>query len=197
MKKDDIVNYLIKRVSIFDGGEPYSKILRRFYKIKYGIVIGYGSYGGCYNARNIPSGTIFGNYCSIAEGVKVFSANHPLNDFTTHPIIYNPVMGGVDSDKLYRKKINIGHDVWIGAGSIILPSVDFIGNGAVIGAGSIVTKNVEPYSIVAGNPAKKIRKRFDNDLVELIEATKWWELSKCELIQYMNELSQLVKKYNE
>jgi len=76
-------------------------------------------------------------------------------------------MGGyVNEDKLIRPEIVIGHDVWIGHSAIILPSVNFIGNGAIIAAGSVVSKNVEPYTIVVGNPAKQIKKRFNDGTIK-------------------------------
>lgn len=70
--------------------------------------------------------------------------------------------------------MNIGNDVWIGRNVIVLPGVS-IGNGAVVGAGSVVTKNVEKYSIVAGNPARPIRYRFTSEQIEKLEKIKWWD----------------------
>ena len=159
-----ILNKFKKR--IFDkkvqseGGQAFSTTLRNMYAKKYDIHIGYGTYGGCFDENNIPAGTCFGNYCSIAKGVKIFRANHPMDSFTMHPIFYNPEMGYVKKDLLERPSLVVGHDVWIGSYSIILPSVKTIGNRAVIGAGSVVTKNVQPYTIVAGNPAVFIKFRF-------------------------------------
>ena len=116
-----------------EKGFPYSKTVRQIYYEVYGIKIGYGSYGGCFDARNIPANVSFGNYCSVARNVKIFRANHPTNTFTSHPIIYNPVMGFVKKDNLYRPPLTIGNDVWIGSNVIILPAVKSIGNGAIIG----------------------------------------------------------------
>ena len=87
---------------------------------------------------------------------------------------------------LERRALILGLDVWIGANVIILPSVTFIGNGAVIGAGSVVTKNINNYEVVAGNPAKVLKKRFSEDRIKNIELTEWWKLKKKELMVRMN-----------
>jgi len=142
--------------------------------MKYDIKIGYGTYGGCFTVGNIERGTAFGNYCSIAPGVKIFRANHPLNKFTTHPLFYNPVMGYVKKYMLEKPKLTVGNDVWIGANVIITPSVMVIGNGSIIGAGSVVTRDVPAYAVVAGNPAKIIKKRFPEEVIEKLESTQWW-----------------------
>lgn len=177
--------FLLRVIARFDGGFPFSTTIRSLYKDVHGIQIGYGSYGGCFDLENIPPNVCFGNYCSIATGVRIFRANHPLNMFTTHPITYNPIMGYVKKDMLERPLLIIGHDVWIGANVIILPNVTSIGNGAVIGAGSVVSKNINNYEIVVGNPAKVVRKRFSEEQIQKIEYTKWWELKKCDLITQM------------
>jgi virginiamycin A acetyltransferase len=151
-----IQSQIVKR----EGGQMYSPTLRAIYKRRFNIEIGYGSYGGCFNAKDIPAGVSFGNYCSIAPSIRIFRANHPKDTFTSHPLLYNPVAGYVDKDQLTRPALKVGHDVWIGEWAVILPGVKTIGNGAMIGAGSIVTKDVEPYTVVGGNPAKKNRSKI-------------------------------------
>lgn len=184
--------YLTGKILKLEGGQAYSKTIRKIYEDLYNIKIGYGTYGGCFDLANIPRGVEFGNYCSIAGHVRIFRANHPEKLFTTHPLLYNPVMGHVKADLLDRPPLKIGHDVWIGSDVIILPSVKNIGNGSIIGAGSIVTKDVEPYSIVVGNPAKLKRKRFSANVILKLEATNWWNLEKDELIQEIARLNNLV-----
>jgi virginiamycin A acetyltransferase len=184
----------IKRMILnSEGGQMYSNTIRQIYEKKHKIKIGYGSYGGCFSVKNIPAGVTFGNYCSIAPNIKIFRANHPKNNFTSHPILYNPAAGYVTKDALKRPPLHIGNDVWIGEWAIILPNVTSIGNGAIIGAGSVVTKNVDSYTIVAGNPAKVIGKRFDDRVIKKIEESQWWLSTKEELINKIKNYQQLVE----
>lgn len=122
-----------------------------------------------------------GAFCSINSSVKLGTeGNHPLNFVTTHPILYHQKYDFFDNTKLYidlkdyNKKITIGNDVWIGARAIILPGVT-IGDGAVVAAGAIVTKDIPPYAIVGGVPAKIIKYRFEKKIVEALLKIKWWE----------------------
>lgn len=183
---------IINKIVAQEGGQMYSKTIREIYRNKYNITIGYGSYGGCFSNTNVPPGVEFGNYCSIAKNIRIFRANHPKDTFTSHPLLYNPVAGYVEKDMLVRPKLSIGHDVWIGEWAVILPNVTTIGNGAIIGAGSIVTKNVEPYSIVAGNPAKKIGMRFSEEVILELEKTKWWLKEKSQLIESIPDLNSII-----
>jgi virginiamycin A acetyltransferase len=123
---------------------------------------------------------IIGKFCAIAKDVKFImnGANHKMDCFTTYPFgIFSkgwekavPKPG----DLPYKGDTVIGNDVWIGYDSLIMPGVK-IGNGAIIGARSVVVKDVEPYTIVGGNPAKPIRKRFSDELITLLQKIKWWD----------------------
>ncbi|AHI52386.1 CatB-related O-acetyltransferase [Spiroplasma culicicola] len=122
---------------------------------------------------------IIGNYCAIAADTKIImnGANHRINSISTYPFeIFNEF--NVQKDKIpapvNKGNTVIGNDVWIGYGSIIMPGVT-IGNGSIIAAGSVIVKDVEPYTIVGGNPAKLIRKRFCKSTIDKIEETKWWD----------------------
>jgi virginiamycin A acetyltransferase len=122
---------------------------------------------------------IIGKFCQIAENVTFVmnGANHKMNAVSTFPfyIFKNweqetpPI-----SDMPVKGNTIIGNDVWLGQNATILPGVQ-IGNGAIIGLNSVVGNDVEPYTIAAGNPAKPIRKRFDDELITLLEAFKWWD----------------------
>ena len=196
ISNDRVRKYLEKIIEKREKGFAYSKSLRKIYADVYNIQIGYGSYGGCFNRANIPGGVVFGNYCSVANNVRIFRANHPTNTFTSHPILFNPVMGYVKKDKLNRLPLIIGHDVWLSANVVILPGVQTVGNGAIIGAGSIVTKDVVPYSIMVGNPAKQIKKRFGDSVIEKLEETKWWTLEFDDLINKIEEFNSVVNGSN-
>jgi len=128
--------------------------------------------------NNMFFGTVtIGKYCQIGANVAFHATNHPTNHMTTY---INQRLFSDLFDLKTEKTIEIGNDVWIGHAVIILSGVK-IGNGAIIGAGSIVTKDVVPYSIVVGNPAKFIKKRFPDPIIQEIEALQWWNLSDAEL----------------
>jgi len=121
------------------------------------------------------------------------NANHPPKYFTTHALLFNPRFGCTNRRVVIpRTKLVVGHDVWTGFGSIILPSVNRIGNGAIIAAGAVVTKNVDKYEIVGGNPAKHIAYRFTPDVIETLEQSKWWLLSKEDLIKNKEKYEKIV-----
>ena len=111
-----------------------------------------------------------GNYCSIANNVSIGQGEHNIYKVSTSSLFYDDPY-----NELTNKDCIMGNDVWIGVDSIILRGVT-IGNGAVIGANSVVTKDVPSFAIVAGSPAKVIKFRFDEKIINLIERSKWWEL---------------------
>jgi virginiamycin A acetyltransferase len=157
-----------------EKGELYSVTLRRIYKDFHGVEVGMYSYG-CFHPKDIPRGTVVGRYCSFAQGIVVFNANHPYERKSLHPFFYNPHLGIVKQETIQRDRLLIGHDVWIGRNALILPRVSEIGNGAVIGAGSVVTKNVPAYAVVAGNPARILKYRFSEDVRKKLDGSRWWE----------------------
>jgi virginiamycin A acetyltransferase len=165
---------IIKVISKVEGGQFYSLTLRRIASSYHDVKIGMYSYGACFIFRNIAPGTEIGRYCSFADGVTIFNGNHPLENKSTHPFFYNPGCKYVTKDMIARTRLIIGNDVWIGHNAIILPAVKTIGDGAVIGAGSVVTKDVPPFAVVAGNPAKIIKYRFTGDKIKEIIDSAWW-----------------------
>lgn len=123
---------------------------------------------------------IIGKFCQIAAGVEFVmnGANHQMNAASTFPFyIFEGWEQEIPSTDVFSFKGDtvVGNDVWIGQNATILPGVH-IGDGAIIGASSVVASDVEPYSIVAGNPAKQLRKRFDSELIAILLELKWWEL---------------------
>jgi len=128
---------------------------------------------------------IIGKFCQIASGVEFVmnGANHQMNAASTYPFY---TFDGWNQEPPTEKDLPlkgdtiIGNDVWIGQNVTILPGVH-IGDGAIIGANSVVGSNIEPYTISVGNPAKLIKKRFDDELIEILESLKWWDKSVEEI----------------
>ena len=125
--------------------------------------------------------TEIGKFCSIAANSRINALEHPIERITQHKLSYRPNEYfrwlGVDAGFKARRQartVRIGHDVWIGHGAVVLPGVG-IGNGAVIGANAVVTRDVEPFEIFAGVPAKKLRLRFTPEIIARIEALAWWD----------------------
>lgn len=125
---------------------------------------------------------LIGKFCSIACGAKFIftSANHTMNSLSTYPFPlffedWKLPISAVATAWDNKGDIVIENDVWIGYEAVIMSGVH-IGNGAIIGTRAVVTKDVEPYTIVGGIPAKPIRKRFDKDTILLLEELQWWNL---------------------
>ena len=128
-----------------------------------------------------------GSFCSIACGAKFIftSANHTMSSLSTYPFpLFYEEWGTPVSEVTAawdnKGDIVIGNDVWIGYEAVILSGVH-IGDGAIIGTRAVVTKDVEPYTIVGGVPAKPIRRRYDRETVMKLEALRWWELPDQEI----------------
>jgi phosphonate metabolism protein (transferase hexapeptide repeat family) len=127
--------------------------------------------------------TRIGKFCSIASHVRLNPGNHPMGrasqaHFTYRASAYWPEEADEAAFFAWRRDqpVTIGHDVWIGHGAVVLPGCA-IGNGAVVGAGAIVTHDVTPYTIVVGNPARVVRRRFDEKAASELEKLAWWDWS--------------------
>lgn len=158
-------------------------------------LVGRGTYG--YQSLSADFGSVVksvGRYCSINDSARVVG-NHPLNYVTTHVMLYNP--DGMPPREKWRSTaerlngitrnngdignnckrggnlVEIGNDVWIGANVVIMPGIK-IGDGAVLGAGAVVTKDVEPYAIVGGVPAKVIKYRYSREMIDALLRIEWW-----------------------
>lgn len=128
----------------------------------------------------------FGSFVSIGKNVTFNAGQHPTDYLSTHLVFFDSEFWGEDpvdrkllpeNERYYqwRKPMNIGNDVWIGSNAIIKTGI-IVGNGAIIGANSIITEDVDDYAIVAGNPARLIRYRFDKSIIKRIQTSEWWNL---------------------
>ena len=145
-----------------------------------------GSYSYLGDNCNIPQ-TKIGKFCSIATGANLAAGNHPSDYISTSPYTYSTIRWSFAAKCFYDREFayineserclcEIGHDVWIGTGALLVASGRplRIGNGAVIAAGAVVTKDVPAYAVVAGCPARVVRYRFNESIVERLEQFQWW-----------------------
>jgi len=149
------------------------------------VVIGAHTYGApLVRWWGEPANLVIGKFCSIADDVEIFlGGNHRTDWVTTYPFpVFRewPEARGVQGHPATRGDVRIGHDVWLGSGSVILSGVT-VGHGAVVACRAVVTRDVPPYSIVAGNPATVVRARFTQDQVERLLRAAWWDWEPARL----------------
>lgn len=163
--------------------------------------LGYASYLGNHCAVSAS----VGRFTCIAAGVKTVNGFHPTSGFVSvHPAFFSRNCTGLSlsesrkfqefryADPDRQLAVQIGNDVWIGRDAILIAGIT-IGDGAVVGAGAVVTKNVPPYTIVAGNPARELRKRFSEKEIEFLREDKWWEKDP----QWLREHAELFESIAE
>lgn len=137
--------------------------------------------------------TDIGKFSNIASDVRINPGNHPMEWVSQHHFLYRCRLYGFrdeDNSAFFdwrkRQRVSIGNDCWIGHKAIILPGIT-IGNGAVVAAGAVVTKDVAPYTVVAGVPAKTVSKRFSKQIWEALEETAWWDWDHETLKERMDD----------
>lgn len=155
--------------------------------------------------------TVVGRYCSIAPGVIIGPGEHPIDHLSTHPFAWGGGGRRFHGEKAYQsirkpggssvthQATTIGSDVWIGARAYIAQGVT-IGHGSVVAASAVVTKDVLPYSIVGGVPARVLRMRFDQDLIDRLLALSWWEydLSSIDIQSFdLGDIRQTVEQLEQ
>lgn len=166
--------------------------------VLFNTYLGYGSY--VCDESNVSNCKI-GRFCSVSNNVLRASGKHPIDFVTTHPAFYSKEhpcgLSYVGTDKfketVYLEKayqVQIGNDVWIGTGAILLDGVT-IGNGAIVAAGAVVNKDVPPYAVVGGVPAKIIKYRFSEEIVKKLEESRWWEKEESWLLKNAEKFSNI------
>ena len=142
-----------------------------------------------------------GSYSSIGKGLNTGFGSHPIKRFSTSPVFHS--INNVFEKKYIKnnnfdsyKETRIGNDVWIGINVILMDGVT-VGDGSIIAAGSVVTKDVLPYSIVGGVPAKLIKMRFDSETIDILLDSKWWEKDPDEVIDLLGDLVELDLDVNQ
>lgn len=158
-------------------------VINRFVKINKSVI---GRYSYVGNNTSIDYANI-GQFCSIADHCRIGMASHALNQLSTSPIFTQKINGcheaWVKNDVchvLERREVSLGNDVWVGS-HVLMKGGITIGDGAVIAAGAVVVRDVPPYAIVGGVPAKIIKYRFSQDIIEKLMELKWWSLTDDEL----------------
>ncbi len=136
---------------------------------------------------NEGAGLRVGAFCSIAAGVQIFlGGEHRADWVSTFPfsVLWRKSAGAITGHPATKGDVRIGNDVWIGCEAIILSGVT-IGDGAIIGARAVVAGDVAPYAIVAGNPARQIRKRFDDTIIEELLDIRWWDWDDAKIEKFL------------
>ncbi len=139
-----------------------------------------------------PERLVIGKFCQFAHGTRFItsSANHPKRWFTAYPFsVFNHEVGNFFLEEFSQgEDTNVGHDVWIGHNAMIMPGVT-LGNGVIVGSGAVVAHDVPPFAVVAGNPARIVRMRFSQEVIDLLEELAWWHMDPEEIREILPVLT--------
>lgn len=177
-----------------EGGQFRSSTMRAILASRFNVEIGAYSYGACFEPGAFPGGARIGRYVSMAGNVKR-RLDHPLDRLVLHPYFYNERLGYVSERTIQHLPVTIGHDAWIGENVIFTEGCTRVGIGAAIGAGSVVTRDVEDFAVMAGVPARPLRRRFDDALCAVILDSRWWENPVEDLAKYALDLGRPVEQW--
>lgn len=162
------------------------------------VVLGAYSYTGPFG---MFQNAVFGKFANVAAQVRVGPTMHPMDRPTLHHFTYRRSWYGfadTDDTEFFAARAarvtTIGHDTWIGHGAVVMPGLT-VGHGAVIGAGSVVTKDVAPYTVVAGVPARVIRHRFDEATAQALTDLAWWDWDHQTLKERLEDFSASVEVF--
>lgn len=200
MIKSFVPDYVKNHIKLMKVRKKYSSSKINTYAVKDRVLIGDNSViyegvdlrngvelGKCnlVNRGSLIRSAKVGNYTSIGPYCQIGMPEHPVDHMSTSPFIYNRNRSifNLNSWSEFRESPIIGSDVWIGGNVTVLQGIK-IGDGAIVAAGAVVTKDVDPYTIVGGVPAKPIKKRFDDKTIKYLQDLKWWDMSIGELKEY-------------
>ena len=192
-------NIFFRNTNIYDRVTKGQKVKLYSRYLLFNVKIGDYTYIGPNSSiRN----TTFGRYCSVGENFTSGLAIHPVDGLSTSPLFYSTLrqlgVQLVKEDKLEEyKPVSIGNDVFIGANVMILSGVT-VGDGAIIAAGAVVTKDVPPFAVVGGVPAKVIKYRFSQNQIEQLRGIGWWNWDfdrQLEIVKYFDDINGFIEKY--
>ncbi len=189
-----------------------SEWLKRYYAARKRFKMGKGTYAHFKSLKIACKETEIGSFCSIAADVQIGLTQHPGHFLSTHPFAYKTkftpmfkaIFPALKNRELYDFPVavpcRIGNDVWLGSGAMIMDGVS-VGDGAIVAANAVVTRDVPPYAIVGGVPAKVIKYRFAPEIIEKLMRLKWWELDEKLIMQLpfddINACVDMLEKFRD